>query len=498
MHSTSLFIELLRTRPRLLLWVMAALQIVPWTLVPWLFYSSPPGQLPLVLAIGHEFQFGTEFGPPLAFWLAEIAYRGGGMFGVYLLSQICVVVTYWAVFALGRFIVGAPHAACAVMLMAGIAVFSVPTPEFGPAMLATPLWALGLYHYWTAMQSGRSIYWVTLGIVAGLLFLTTYAGLILIALLLLHMLLTRRGRAQFETVGPWIAGVAMVAVMFPYLIWLDLSASIAVIDVATIVANLRIWSWLLVALLLSHAGMLILIALARCLFASRGAPPEVVRTPVDRGSRRFVYLFALLPALAMGLFAAFTRRPENFVAAPLLVMSGLAVVVAAGDRIKIEHQYIIGYAWAALLVLPPLFVALAIVVQPWVFALDLSVGRPAAQLGQFFGDSYARRTGRPLEIVAGDQGLASLVALAAPSRPSLYLPSAPADRPRVVRKDIDDKGAVVLWLATDSAGRPPADIARQFPGLVVEVPRAFERQYQGRMPLLRIGWGMIRPRAQAQ
>jgi hypothetical protein len=254
----------------------------------------------------------------------------------------------------------------------------------------------------------------------------------------------------------------------------------------------------LVALLLSHAGMLILIALARGPFASRGAPPEVVRTPVDRDSRRFVYLFALLPALAMGLFAAFTRRPENFVAAPLLVMSGLAVVVAAGDRIKIEHQYIIGYAWAALLVLPPLFVALAIVVQPWIFALDLSVGRPAAQLGQFFGDSYARRTGRPLEIVAGDQGLASLVALAAPSRPSLYLPSAPADRPRVMRKDIDDKGAVVLWLATDSAGRPPADIARQFPGLVVEVPRAFERQYQGRMPLLRIGWGMIRPRAQAQ
>jgi hypothetical protein len=498
MHSTSLFIELLRTRPRLLLWAMAALQIVPWTLVPWLFYSSPPGQLPLVLAIGHEFQFGTEFGPPLAFWLAEIAYRGGGMFGVYLLSQICVAVTYWTVFALGRFVVGAPQAACAVMLMAGIAVFSVPTPEFGPAMLATPLWALGLYHYWAAVRSGGSIYWVAFGIDAGLLLLTTYAGLILIALLLLHMLLTRRGRAQFETVGPWIAGVAMVAVMFPYLIWLDLSASIATLDVATIVANLRIWGWLLVALLLSHAGMLILIVLARGPFASRGTPPEVVRAPVDRDSRRFVYLFALLPALAMGLFAAFTRRPENFVAAPLLVMSGLAVVVAAGDRIKIEHQYIIGYAWAALLLLPPLFVALAIVVQPWVFALDLSVGRPAAELGQFFGESYARRTGRPLEIVAGDQALASLVALAAPSRPSLYLASAPADRPRVMRKDIDDKGAVVLWLATDSAGRPPADIARQFPGLVVEVPRAFERQYQGRMPLLRIGWGMIRPRAQPQ
>ena len=62
--------------------------------------------------------------------------------------------TFWAVLALGRAIVGAAHAAMAVMLMAGIAVFSVPTPEFGPAILATPLWALMLLHYWTGDDSG--------------------------------------------------------------------------------------------------------------------------------------------------------------------------------------------------------------------------------------------------------------------------------------------------------------------------------------------------------
>ena len=154
----SLFVELLRTRPRMLFWTMAVLQAVLWTLVPALFYAAPPGHLPLVLAIGHEFQFGTEFGPPLAFWLAEIAYRLAGIAGVYFLSQLCIVVAFWAVFALGRAMVGAPHAAMAVMLMAGIAVFSVPTPEFGPAILATPLWALMLLHYWMGATRGA---WVT-------------------------------------------------------------------------------------------------------------------------------------------------------------------------------------------------------------------------------------------------------------------------------------------------------------------------------------------------
>src|SRR5919106_6160348 len=109
MVSISLFVELLRTRPLTLFWTMAGLQVVLWTLVPLLFYSAPPGQLPLVLAIGQDFQLGTDFGPPLAFWLAELAYRAAGMFGVYLLSQLCIVTAFSAMMALGRAIIGPTH-----------------------------------------------------------------------------------------------------------------------------------------------------------------------------------------------------------------------------------------------------------------------------------------------------------------------------------------------------------------------------------------------------
>jgi hypothetical protein len=56
-------------------------------------------------------------------------------------------------------------------------------------------------------------------------------------------------------------------------------------------------------------------------------------------------------------------------------------------------------------------------------------------------------------------------------------------------------GGVVVWRASDTDGTPPADIARRFPGLVPEVPRAFERLVTGRQPLLRIGWGIVRPKA---
>jgi len=200
MLYVSIFVELLRSRPALAVWLAAIAQALLWTLVPTLFYPGPPGDVPNVLAVGHEFQLGTYLGPPLAFWLAELAFdlTGRSLFGVYALSQVCVVVTYWAVFALGRSIVGAQHAALAVLLMVGVSAFAVPTPDFGPVILTMPLWAIILLHYWRAVGEDRRAYWLVLAIEIGLLLLTTYAGLMLVGLLVLFTLANAHARATLR------------------------------------------------------------------------------------------------------------------------------------------------------------------------------------------------------------------------------------------------------------------------------------------------------------
>ena len=89
-------------------------------------------------------------------------------------SQICVVATYWCVFALGRAIVGATHAAMAVLLMVGIFVFTVPTPNFGPPILAMALWAAALLFYWRAVAATAAReYWYALAGAVALLLITT-------------------------------------------------------------------------------------------------------------------------------------------------------------------------------------------------------------------------------------------------------------------------------------------------------------------------------------
>ena len=97
MRFTSLVVELIRARPRLVVWIVVLAQAGLWLILPMLLYRSPPGDLATALAFGREYQVGTWLGPPLAFWLADIAFRavGNHMFGVYLLAQACAVVTFW-------------------------------------------------------------------------------------------------------------------------------------------------------------------------------------------------------------------------------------------------------------------------------------------------------------------------------------------------------------------------------------------------------------------
>jgi len=168
------------------------------------------------------------------------------------------------------------------------------------------------------------------------------------------------------------------------------------------------------------------------------------------------------------------------------------VVIAAGDSITLTRQHVVIAAWFGLLLVPPVMAAASVLVLPWL-GVDLRVGQPAAAIARFFSESFQRRTGTPLAIVAGEPRTAALIALGAPSRPSLFLDAAPSLSPWVSADALKAKGAILVWPTTDTAGTPPAVLKQRFPDLIAEVPRAFERRVQGRLPLLRIGWSVIRP-----
>jgi hypothetical protein len=500
MRFTSLIIELIRARPRLVVWLVVLLQAALWLILPLLLYRSPPGELATLLAYGREYRVGTDLGPPLAFWLADISFRAAGnnMFGVYLLAQLCSIVTLWALYLLARAVVGGQQAVLAVLLTMTVTAFSSPSVEFGPLMLARPLWALLLLHSWQLMGQRRHNAWFAWSIEAGLLLLTTSAAIGLLLLIIVFALATARGRRTLMSFDALFAVLVVGVLALPYLVWLIRADTLALPQwpaIADLSGRAQHWAILLGGLVLAAAGILLLVVLNSGRSGRRREEaPIIYRPPVDQLARDFVYFFAIAPPLMGSLISGLFDLDRVVGGAGIaLLMSGLAVIVAAGDLIQLRRQRMLRSAWAATIIAPALAVLATTLFVPWTGGAEVATSLPATAIAHFFGDSFERRTNRPLPAVAGDAQLATLIALGA-GRPHLFLDAAPQRTPWLNFARFNEIGGVVVWRASDTIGTPPADIAQRFPGLVPEVPRAFERLVNGRQPLLRIGWAIVRPK----
>ena len=500
MRFTSLIIELIRARPRLVVWLVVLLQAALWLVVALLLYRSPPGDLATVLAFGREYQVGTDFGPPLALWLADIAFRAAGdhMIGVYLLAQLCSIAMFWALYLLARAIVGGQQAVLAVLLTMTVTAFSSPGLEFGPMVLARPLWALLLLHSWQLIGQNRRNAWFAWSIEAGLLLLTSSAAIGLLLLLTGFALATARGRRMLMSFDPLFALLVIVVLALPYLIWLIRADALTMPHwpaIADLSGRALHWAALLGGLLVAISGIVLLVVLNSGRFARNPEEaPIIYRPPVDPLARDFVYFFAIGPALLGSLISGlFDLDRVAGGAGVALLMTGMAAIVATGDLVQLRHQRLLRAVWAAAVAAPALAVLAATVFVPWTGGGEVATSLPARAIANFFGDSFDRRTNHPLRAVAGDPQLAALISLDA-ARSHLLLDAAPERTPWLTLAKFNETGGVVVWRASDTVGTPPPDIAQRFPGLVPEVPRAFEWFVTGRQPLLRIGWAIVRPK----
>lgn len=508
MRFTSLIVELIRARPRLTVWVVLLVQAAIWFAIPALFYGGPPGSLAMVIAFGREYQVGTDLGPPLAFWLADLAFRAAGhhMAGVYLLSQLCFLATFWLLFVLGRAIVGAPHAVVAVLLTMTVTAFSWSGVEFGPSVLAQPVWALTLLQCWRIIGQNRRHSWFGLAIAAGLLLLTTADAPWLLLLLAGFILAVARGRQRLVSLDPLYALLIAATLALPWLVWLHrtggLEGPLAALRIPLSTLSLQdVQSAALRGLTsfgllwLTTAGIATLAIMNAARVASRReTPPVILRAGTEPFAKRFVFTFAIAPPVLGSFLAAIMGRSDvvggDGVA---LLLVGLAVVLATGDVIPLRRQKLLRQVWALLIALPALAAIVMLVVVPWLTRTSRPTATPAAEVARFFGDNFQRRTGQKLQAVAGDPALAALIGLG-PTRPHLFIDSAPQRSPWFTAERFAQTGGIVVWRASDTAGAPPDNVMLHFPDLVPEVPQAFESLLAGRQASVRVGWAIVRPK----
>jgi hypothetical protein len=243
------------------------------------------------------------------------------------------------------------------------------------------------------------------------------------------------------------------------------------------------------------AGIWILVVLNSGWFSRTAEDaPIIFRRPVDPLARDFVLFFAIVPALAGSLISGLFGLDDVVGGTAIaLMMSGLAAVIISGDLIHLRRQRVLRVVWFAAVVIPALAVVATTLFVPWTGSSEVATSLPARSIAQFFVESFERRTNQRLKAVAGDAQVAALVSLGA-GRPHLLHDAAPERTPWLSLAKFNETGGVVVWRASDTVGTPPPDIAQRFPGIVPEVPRAFDWLVNGRQPLLRVGWAIVRPK----
>ena len=389
MRFTSLVVELIRARPRLVVWLVVLLQAAMWLILPLLLYRSPPGDLATVLAFGREYQVGTDLGPPLAFWLADIAFRAAGnhMFGVYLLAQICAVVTFWTLYH-----AGARHRRRPAGGARGAADHDGRWRSARPASnSARWCWRVRSGRCCCCIpgrligQSRRNA-WFAWSIEAGLLLLTTSAA---IGLLLLIVGICACHRAR-----PAHADVARSALCAAR----DRRAGAALSDLADprrraarcrpgrqvddLGARALHWGGLLGGLVLAMAGIVLLVVLNSGLVRPqrRGSADHLPAAGRSAGARIRLFLRHRARRCGGSLIAGLFNLDRVVGGAGVaLLMSGLAVIVATGDLIYLRRQRLLRTVWAAALVAPALAAIATTLFLPWTGSAEVPTSLPATR-----------------------------------------------------------------------------------------------------------------------
>ena len=147
--------EYARRAPGTCLAVVLALHVAIWTALPALLSHNLQLDLVEDLALGREWQLGYWKHPPLPWWVADLTYRAtGDVHAVYILGPLAAAACMYAVWLLGRDIVGGFQSLIAVLALEGIHFFNFSVPKFAHDQMQLPFWAMTALFLYGALTRG--------------------------------------------------------------------------------------------------------------------------------------------------------------------------------------------------------------------------------------------------------------------------------------------------------------------------------------------------------
>ena len=202
-------------------YIFITAHLIVWTLIPTLTNNNLPLDTIEALAWGSNLDWGFNKHPPMSAFLVEIFYQifGPQDWAYYLLSQICVIISFFVVFKFAEdFFENKVFCLLSVLLLEGIYFYNFTTPEFNVNVCLMPFWALTVLYLWKGFKYNKIIDWLLVGLFSGLGFLSKYLFIYLgLAMDIFLIYMIYKKKIDFKCLASLIP---FLIVLLPHLIWL--------------------------------------------------------------------------------------------------------------------------------------------------------------------------------------------------------------------------------------------------------------------------------------
>ena len=469
MKSLSIQVPALyQNRPGLVLAFAILVHVVLWTLLPTLFFDNAPVDVIEIINWGHNPQLGYTKHPPLPAWITWLVFDflGSGITGIYLISQLHVAATLIFAYLLASNIIGKNPALISTALLWGVFYYSIPTPEYNHNIAQMPFWAGAIYFYYRACFMRRDVAWLACGFCLVAVGYAKYSGILLVFTLLAHLLFTKNGRDAWRNPYFWGGIVLSILLFLPHLNWLienefvPFTYALDQDGAKNIIDHFIFPAKFLGAQILDHAGMLVLI-LVILKWPSK-APTFRESKSITKDQKVFIWLIAIGP-LMLSLVLSFLLglKFKTMWGAPMFTFSGLLAMVCLGHQIRIQNVKAVSVIWIALIVLPPIGVAISTWIAPVLRQKGSRVIYPGKAIAQIVNANWREGMGTKLEYVIGDYWTAGNVGVYAPDRPLVYSGD-PIENSWIDLARLRKSGGIIVWDQRFGEAMP-SNLRQQFP-----------------------------------
>ena len=202
-------------------YIFITAHLIVWTLIPTLTNNNLPLDTIEALAWGSNLDWGFNKHPPMSAFLVETFYQifGNNDWAYYLLSQICVVFSFFIIWSLSKdFFENKIYSFLSILLLEGIYFYNYTTPEFNVYVCELPFWSLTVFYCWKGFKNNKYTDWLLFGTFAAFGILSHYLFIYLLLsmdFLFLYMLIKKK--IDFKCM---VSLIPFLIILLPHLIWL--------------------------------------------------------------------------------------------------------------------------------------------------------------------------------------------------------------------------------------------------------------------------------------